>query len=348
MVVLEGVTKRYSEFSIENLDLKVEKGEFFTLLGGSGCGKSTLLKIISGIEGDYLGDIEIDRKNIKGKSTFETGLSMVFQDSLLLPNLSVEDNVAFGLKMKGVPKKQRLEKAREALEELGLGGFEKRHPNDLSGGQKQRVAIARALVMKPKVLLMDEPFSALDGELRTKLQKLLKSIQKNHSSTIIFVTHDRDEAFYLSDKIAVMNNGSIVQVDSPKNLYENPRNEFVARFLGINNIYTGKVTGGTMRDDNFSLKIDEKIEENEITIALKAEDMRLVESESSNKENSYFEGIVEDISFKSGFYHFIIVVEGRRVEVVQNRVDFTVDIGDIVKVSYKRKNIIYIGKGQLC
>ena len=349
MVVLEGVTKKYDEFSIEDLNLRIEKGEFFTLLGGSGCGKSTLLRVISGIEREFEGGIEIDGMDIRGRSTFETGLSMVFQDSLLLPNLSVEDNVAFGLKMKRIGKRERLEKARDALTELGLGGFEKRHPNDLSGGQKQRVAIARALVMEPKVLLMDEPFSALDGELRGKLQKLLKEIQKKYRSTILFVTHDRDEAFYLSDKIAVMDNGSIVQVDNPQKLYENPRDEFVARFLGINNIFKGRVSGGILRDDNFQVEVESSPSEERGVVALKAEDMRVVEKGAPESiGSSYMRGRVEDISFKSGFYHFVLEIEGKRVEVVQNRVDFHIEVGLKVKVSYKKKNIIYIKREALC
>lgn len=341
MVVLENVTKRYTEFCIEDLNISVQKGEFFTLLGGSGCGKSTLLKIISGIERDYSGTIEIDGKDIRGKSTFETGLSMVFQDSLLLPNLNVEDNVAFGLKMKGMGKKERLEKAKEALKELGLEGFEKRHPNDLSGGQKQRVAIARALVMEPKLLLMDEPFSALDEELRSKLQKLLKDIQRKYKSTILFVTHDRDEAFYLSDKIAVMDNGEIIQCDEPQKLYENPKNEFIARFLGIDNIISGKVVQGKLLGGPMDLDVDINDSES-VTVALKAEDMRLVSDSSNTKDSSYFHGVVEDISFKSGFYHFYLNVNGKNFEVVQNRVDFSVNIGDTVKVSYKKRNIIHI------
>jgi len=342
MVVLEDVTKRYEEFSIENLNLTVGKGEFFTLLGGSGCGKSTLLKTISGIESEYRGRIEIDGMDIRGKSTFETGLSMVFQDSLLLPNLNVEDNVAFGLKMKGVAKKERLAKAKETLEELGLSGFEKRHPSDLSGGQKQRVAIARALVMEPKLLLMDEPFSALDEELRGKLQKLLKEIQRKYKSTVLFVTHDRDEAFYLSDKIAIMDNGDIVQTDKPQRLYENPRNEFVARFLGINNIFAGRVSEGVLRDDKLEVEV-EGSQGDDLVIAMKAEDMRVVETTAPESESSYYmRGRVVDISFKSGFYHFYLDVEGKRVEVVQNRVDFKVETGLELKISYKKKNIIYI------
>lgn len=342
MVVLEGVTKRYDEFSIDGLSLKVEKGEFFTLLGGSGCGKSTLLRLISGIEPQYSGSIKIDGVDIRGKSTFETGLSMVFQDSLLLPNLNVEDNVAFGLKMKGVGKKERHSKARKALSELGLQGFEKRHPSELSGGQKQRVAIARALVMEPKVLLMDEPFSALDEELREKLQRLLKTVQKRHKSTILFVTHDRDEAFYLSDKIAVMNNGSVVQQDEPQRLYENPVNEFVARFLGINNIVTGVVEDGILMDGPLKIAVEGE-NSHETLIALKAEDMRINPKGGQKKAGDlFFEGRIEDISFKSGFYHFYLDVDGRKIEVIQNRVNFPVEIGLEVDIAYKKDNIIYI------
>ena len=342
MVVLEELVKEYEEFKIDGLDLHIKEGEFLTLLGGSGCGKSTLLRLISGIDSEYRGSIKIDGVDIRGKSTFETGLSMVFQDSLLLPNLNVEDNVAFGLKMKGISKKERLEKARKALKELGLSGFEKRHPNDLSGGQKQRVSIARALVMEPKVLLMDEPFSALDEGLREKLQKLLKKIQKNHRSTILFVTHDRDEAFYLSDRIAIMEEGRIVQLDEPQKLYENPTNKRVANFLGINNIISGTVKDNYILDGSFKLEVDTR-DSDDVIIALKAEDMRIVEREcDKSKETKFFAGIIEDISFKSGFYHFFLDIDGRKIEVVQNRVDTPVHIGLEVDITYKKNNIIYI------
>jgi ABC-type Fe3+/spermidine/putrescine transport system ATPase subunit len=339
MVILENIGKKYKEFEISNFNLEIEKGNLITLLGESGCGKTTLLNIISGIIEDYNGEIYIDGKSTRGKSPKENGLSMVFQESLLLPNLNVEDNVAFGLKIKGVPKKERLEKARKILSELGLDGFEKRHPYDLSGGQKQRVSIARALVMEPKLLLMDEPFSALDERLRGKLQKLLKSIQKKHRTTILFVTHDRNEAFYLSDKIALMDRGRMVQFDTPQNIYEKPESVFVAKFLGINNIFPGKIKDGIFHHENINFYVD-ALDGEERHLVIKAEDMRVTLDAEEHDYN--LKGKVKDISFKSGFYHFCLDVCGTDIEVIQNRVEFHVETGMEVYIKYKKENIIFI------
>jgi ABC-type Fe3+/spermidine/putrescine transport system ATPase subunit len=341
MVILKDIGKRYKDFQMINFNLKIEKGEFVTLLGESGCGKTTLLNIIAGITGDYTGDVYIQGENTRGKSPKEKGLSMVFQDSLLLPNLNVEDNVAFGLKMMGMGKKERRLKARNVLEELGLSGFEKRHPYDLSGGQKQRVSLARALVMEPKLLLMDEPFSALDEGLRGKLQKLLKTIQKKHMSTVLFVTHDRDEAFYLSDKIAVLDKGELAQFDTPLNLYEKPMSPFVARFIGINNIFTGEIKDGIFYSKNIKFSVDFDDTER-ICVALKSEDLRVTLEEEPGDNEGVLKGKVKDSSFKSGFYYFDIEIGGESIEVVQNRVEFDVESQMELYVRYNKNNIILI------
>lgn len=340
MVILENIGKKYEKFKISDFDLEIKKGELVTLLGESGCGKTTLLNIISGITEAYEGDIYIDGESIRGKTPKENKLSMVFQESLLLPNLNVEDNVAFGLKMNGIPRKERLRRAGEILQELGLEGFEKRHPYDLSGGQKQRVSIARALVMEPKLLLMDEPFSALDERLRGKLQKLLKKIQKKHRTTILFVTHDRDEAFYLSDRIALMDRGRLVQFDTPKNIYEKPRSVFVAKFLGINNIFLGEVRDKIFYHENIRFSVD--LDDNkELYLALKSEDMRI----TLDGDGDMLRGRIEEVTFKSGFHHFYLNVGGAGIEVVQNRVDFPVELGMEVCIKYEKNNIIFIQKG---
>ncbi|WP_319372271.1 ABC transporter ATP-binding protein [uncultured Ilyobacter sp.] len=342
MLVLKDIGKSYNKFRINDFSLKIEKGEFVTLLGESGCGKTTLLKIISGIIEDYSGEIYIDGEDVRGKSTKEKGLSMVFQDSLLLPNLNVEDNVAFGLKIMGLPKKDRIQRAREVLEELGLKGFEKRHPYDLSGGQRQRVSIARALVMEPKLLLMDEPFSALDENLRGKLQKMLKSIQRKYRSTILFVTHDRNEAFYLSDKIAIMDSGSLVQFDTPKNLYENPISTFAARFLGINNIFSGEIKKGIFYSGNIRIPVAGSDNAEKVSLALKSEDLRVTLEGKPGDVEGILKGRVKDSSFKSGFYYFDLDIGGESIEVVQNRVEFDIENHMELYVRYNKNNIILI------
>lgn len=231
MVEIKDLGKRYKNFSLENIDLSVDEGEFFTILGESGCGKSTLLRAIAGVEDLVSGSVKIDGKDVK-TALKDGDIAMVFQDSLLLPHLTVKGNILFGVKMRGIDRGEMEERYLRALKELEIEDLGNKYPDEISGGQRQRVSIGRAIVMKPKLLLMDEPFSALDTNLRMRLQELLKGIQKIHGTTIIFVTHDRNEAFYLSTKIGVMRDGKIVQVGSPKEIYEDPKNSYIAEFLG--------------------------------------------------------------------------------------------------------------------
>lgn len=231
MVEIRDLSRRYKNFSLKNIEFFIEEGEFFTILGESGCGKSTLLRAVAGVEDQISGSIRIDKKDVK-VALKDGDIAMVFQDSLLLPHLTVKGNILFGLKMREVQRQERETRYGEVLKELEIEGLGDKYPHELSGGQRQRVSIGRALVMKPKVLLMDEPFSALDTNLRQRLQELLKRIQKKHGTTIIFVTHDRNEAFYLSTRIAVMQAGRILQVGTPKEIYREPKDSYIAEFLG--------------------------------------------------------------------------------------------------------------------
>ncbi len=241
-VELERVTKRFGDVTaVRSLDLTIAAGEFFTLLGPSGCGKTTTLRMVAGFEEPTEGRVLIDGVDVEGVPPFKRPTNTVFQSYALFPHLSVEDNVAFGLRRKGVPKDKVRRRVREELERVGLAAEAKRKPRQLSGGQQQRVALARALINEPAVLLLDEPLGALDLKLRKGLQVELKRIQREVGITFVYVTHDQEEALTMSDRIAVMNHGVIEQLDPPEEVYERPRTEFVAGFIGVSNLMPGSV-----------------------------------------------------------------------------------------------------------
>jgi putative spermidine/putrescine transport system ATP-binding protein len=238
-VRLVDIRKTYGEVvAVERLSLEVAAGEFFTLLGPSGSGKTTTLRVIAGFELGDSGRVELHGADVTRSPPYEREVNTVFQDYALFPHMSVLDNVAYGLRVKGVPKHERSERAAQALSMVRLTGVETRRPIALSGGQRQRVALARAIVNQPRVLLLDEPLGALDLKLREEMQIELKAIQRELSEriTFIYVTHDQDEALTMSDRIAVFSNGRIEQVGTPGEIYERPVNEFVAGFVGTSNI----------------------------------------------------------------------------------------------------------------
>ncbi|GAA6732934.1 ABC transporter ATP-binding protein [Thermus oshimai] len=237
LVKLLGVRKAYGEVvALDGVDLEVKRGEFFSLLGPSGCGKTTLLRLLAGFETPDAGRILLDGKDMAGVPPYARPVNTVFQNYALFPHMTVEGNVAFGLRMKGLREGEIRKKVAWALELVDLLGLEKRYPRELSGGQKQRVALARALVLEPLVLLLDEPLSALDARLRQELRVELMQLQRRLGTTFIFVTHDQEEALVMSDRIAVMRAGRIEQVGLPDEVYERPKNRFVAEFLGRSNL----------------------------------------------------------------------------------------------------------------
>ena len=243
IVEIEGVNKIYgSNHVVKDLNLSIEEGEFLTLLGSSGCGKTTTLRMIAGFEEPTSGTIMVEGERVEEKEPFERNVNTVFQSYALFPHKTIYDNIAYGLKMKKVPKAEIRERVTEMMEMVQLSGFEKRYPSQLSGGQKQRVAIARALINRPRVLLLDEPLGALDLKLRKQMQLELKRLQKKLNITFIYVTHDQEEALTMSDRIAVMHDGIIDQLASPTEIYEHPATKFVATFIGETNIYDGCIT----------------------------------------------------------------------------------------------------------
>jgi spermidine/putrescine transport system ATP-binding protein len=241
-VVLDSVTKRFGELTaVDAIDLSIAEGEFFTMLGPSGCGKTTTLRMIAGFEEVTGGRLAIDDIDMLGIPPHKRPTNTVFQSYALFPHLSVKENVAFGLRRKGVDKSEVDQRVREELERVGLAAEANRRPAQLSGGMQQRVALARALVNLPRVLLLDEPLGALDLKLRKGLQVELKKIQREVGITFVYVTHDQEEALTMSDRIAVMNKGRIEQIADPEEVYDRPSTSFVAGFIGVSNLMPGTV-----------------------------------------------------------------------------------------------------------
>ena len=243
IIQIRNVTKRFGKVAaVDNVSLDIMAGEFFVLLGPSGCGKTTLLRMIAGFELPTEGQILIDGQDMAGIPPNKRPVNMVFQSYAVFPHMSVTDNVGYGLKIAGVGKTEREQRVAEALELVKLGGFGERMPDQMSGGQRQRVALARSLVMRPKVLLLDEPLSALDAKLRAQMQFELSDLQDQVGITFVTVTHDQDEALSMAGRIAVINKGEVAQLASPSDLYEYPANRFVADFVGSVNLFEGKLT----------------------------------------------------------------------------------------------------------
>jgi putative spermidine/putrescine transport system ATP-binding protein len=245
--------------AVDSIDLEVGDGEFFAMLGPSGSGKTTVLRMIAGFESPTAGSIELGGRDVTRDPPFERDVNTVFQDYALFPHMTVGQNVAYGLMVKKVGRRDRLTRAREALATVRLEGYESRRPSQLSGGQRQRVALARALVNEPKVLLLDEPLGALDLKLREQMQVELKSIQRDAGITFLFVTHDQEEALTMSDRVAVFNNGRIEQVGTPRDVYDRPASAFVAGFVGTSNLLQGDVARQLVGQDGTFTVRPEKI-----------------------------------------------------------------------------------------
>ena len=243
-VIIKNAVKKYGDFTAVNgISLNIEQGEFFTLLGPSGCGKTTLLRMIAGFNTVDGGEICFDEQVINNLPAHKRDIGMVFQNYAIFPHLNVADNVAYGLKARKVPKEQIVPRVDEALKMVQIDQLKTRQPNELSGGQQQRVALARAFVIEPGVLLMDEPLSNLDAKLRVQMRTTIKKLQRRLGITTIYVTHDQEEALAISDRIAVMKEGNIMQIGRPEEIYRKPANPFVANFIGVSNFVDCTVDG---------------------------------------------------------------------------------------------------------
>lgn len=311
IIQLKNISKTYEDNKVlDNLSLNIKKNEFLTLLGPSGCGKTTTLKIIAGFENADEGDVLFEGSDINEVPPYKRQINTVFQKYALFPHMNIYENIAFGLKIKKLPKDEIDKKVKEMLKLVSLEGYEKRSVDSLSGGQQQRIAIARALVNEPKVLLLDEPLGALDLKLRQEMQTELKRIQKKLGITFIFVTHDQEEALSMSDTIVVMNKGKIQQMGTPEDIYNEPENSFVARFIGESNIFDGIMI------EDFKVEfcgkvfecVDKGFSENEkIEVVIRPEDIKMVE-----KEKGMIQGIVTSSTFKGVHYELILEENDRK------------------------------------
>ncbi|MBR0658194.1 ABC transporter ATP-binding protein [Neoroseomonas oryzicola] len=292
----EAITKRFGPtLALDALDLEIGQGEFFALLGGSGSGKSTLLRIIAGFETPDSGRLLLDGTDIAATPPWARPVNMMFQSYALFPHMSVADNVAYGLRRAGAPKAEAASRIATALAMVGLSGFERRRPHELSGGQKQRVALARSLVMRPRLLLLDEPLGALDAGLRERTGFELRALQRETGAAFVMVTHDQEEALALADRVALLDGGRIAQVGPPREIYERPASRFVARFLGAANVLEGRAAQDRFDCPDAGITCAGAIPADTVAIALRPERIRIA---AAGEGPNTARGIVQDVAFR--------------------------------------------------
>lgn len=308
---LVGLTKQFSGnnvAAVHDVNLSVADGEFVCILGPSGCGKSTTLRMIGGFEEPTSGDVKIDGQSVVDMPPNRRPTAMVFQRYTLWPHMRVYDNIAFGLRLRHLPKAEIDREVHGSLALVGLKGYEQRYPAQLSGGEQQRVALARALVLNPKILLLDEPFSNLDALLRVRLREELHAIQRRVKITAIFVTHDQEEALSLADRIAVMSAGHLEQLDKPSQIYAYPKTLFVADFIGVMNIFDAKRTGATLRIGDYMLKAPGQLIATEgVHVAVRPEDFTFAPPTTAPSATTMWRGTI-DQAIDLGHYRKVLIV----------------------------------------
>jgi putative spermidine/putrescine transport system ATP-binding protein len=335
-VRLERLSKSFdgSKRAVDGVDLAIDAGEFFALLGPSGCGKTTTLRMIAGFETPDEGRIHVGGADVTDVPVHRRNLGMIFQSYALFPHRTVAENVAFGLRMRGLPRRDIADAVARALKQVALAGYEERRPAQLSGGEQQRVALARALVVRPPVLLCDEPLGALDRKLRQSMQFELKQLQKDLGVTLIFVTHDQEEAMAMADRIAVMNAGRIDQAGTPADIYGRPRTRFVADFIGEINLFAGAWLGGAFRSaSGAALPADGRDRAGPGTIAVRPERMRFVPA-----PEAVLSGTIESANFLGG--HVLYRVSAGDAKLLVRETGATRAVGTNVGVTWSAADAV--------
>lgn len=361
---LKDIKKNFGETVVlKGVSLAIEEGEFVTFLGSSGCGKTTILRIIAGLEYPGSGSVLIEAKDMEKLGPEKRNVNMVFQNYALFPHMNVEQNIGYGLKIKGVAKDEIKRRVKEMLKLVQLEGFESRKPFAMSGGQRQRVAIARALINNPKVLLLDEPLGALDLQLRRQMQLELKHLQKELGITFVYITHDQEEAINMSDRIVILNNGYIEQVGTPEEIYDNPKTAYVARFVGSANILRGTVEEvykdgvvlknafGTMKARFRRNGANEGTDPNTgacyaikpgdtLTLAVRSEN---IEISREPKSSIYIEGTVAEKSFAGGMLRIVVkVADGSEIVISRHGINIDYAIGEPVYMEWAAESAVIV------
>ena len=346
LIELKNIKKQYNEkVIIKDLDLKIYEGEFLTLLGSSGCGKTTILRMISGMEEVTSGTIIMNGKDVTDLEPMKREVNTIFQNYALFSHMTIEQNIGFGLKMKKVDKTKIKKEVKKMLSLIKLEGYENRKPSQLSGGEQQRVAIARALINNPKVLLLDEPLSALDKKLRKEMEIELKSLQKRLGITFIYVTHDQEEALTMSDRIIILKDGKIEQIDTPEMIYKFPKTKYVADFIGDSNIFEGyikscsksKATVQIPKFGEIEINRDNYEENDKVMILVRPENFRLAKKGIEVTKKDYiYNGSTAKILCSTK--------EGMDITVCINPNDYQKELNDILYLEWDSEDIVIINE----
>ncbi len=344
MLELRGVSKSWGEFSLKNINLKIYEGEYFVILGPTGAGKTLLLETIAGLHRPDEGEIWFEGRNITLTPPEHRRIGIVFQDYALFPHMTVKENILFGLRLRKIPRGEVEKRLHDMAEMLKIRGILHRYPNTLSGGEKQRVALARALALQPKLLLMDEPLSALDMEIRRRLWDELRIIHEKLGITTIHVTHDQTEAVALADRIGVMNQGLIVQVGTPQEIFRNPKTEFIARFTGFENIYVGHASesGGitTVKVGDVEIASTDT-RRGKVKVCIRPEDITLHLKRPDSSARNIFQGVISNISDRGPLVRLKVKSKLEFIVLISKKsfAEMKLETGSRVYLSFKASSV---------